>query len=114
MESTLGKLARLAQLPNTVAKLTTVSANYSNEPWPHRDTWPAVRRVIDAFGAERCVWGSAFPQVRGKRLFLRCHFIRQARGKHRTRKSGGKKALFFPAGAVDTSQQLRAEPQGLH
>ena len=65
MESTLGKLARLAQLPNTVAKLTTVSANYSNEPWPHRDTWPAVRRVIDAFGAERCVWGSAFPQVCG-------------------------------------------------
>ena len=51
------------RLPNTYAKLTTVSAGYSNEPWPHRDTHRPVRQVIDAFGPERCVWGSAFPQA---------------------------------------------------
>ena len=51
------------RLRNTYSKLTTVSAGYSNEPWPHRDTHRPVRQVIDAFGPERCVWGSAFPQA---------------------------------------------------
>ena len=50
---TLSKLSTLAGFPNTFAKLTTCSGNYSNEAWPHRDTWQSIRRVIDEFGAER-------------------------------------------------------------
>lgn len=60
---TLSKLSALAAFPNTHAKLTTCSQGYSNEPWPHRDTWQSIREVIAEFGADRCVWGSAFPQA---------------------------------------------------
>jgi len=57
---TLRKLARLAALPNTYAKLTmTVSG--SEEGYPCRDMHPLVRQAVDMFGAHRCMTGFGFP-----------------------------------------------------
>jgi predicted TIM-barrel fold metal-dependent hydrolase len=37
---------------------------FSHEPYPHRDTWPYVRALIDTFGASACLWGSDWPFLR--------------------------------------------------
>ncbi|MBM3262871.1 MAG: amidohydrolase [candidate division Zixibacteria bacterium] len=50
----------LARFPNLYAQLTFVPGD-SVEPYPFRDMHETVRRVIDAYGAEPCLWGSAFP-----------------------------------------------------
>ena len=52
---TLANLKRLSKLPNVHAKLTTLSAKYSAEPWPHADLHGPYKSVISYFGAERCV-----------------------------------------------------------
>ena len=36
----------------------------SREPYPHRDLLPHVRALVDAFGPDRCVWGSDWPFLR--------------------------------------------------
>jgi predicted TIM-barrel fold metal-dependent hydrolase len=47
---------KLARHPRVVMKYSAV--NYSSrQPFPHRDAIPLVRRVYDAFGPERIVWG---------------------------------------------------------
>ena len=35
----------------------------SDEPQPHRDTWPMVIALIEAYGAERIMWGTDFPWI---------------------------------------------------
>ncbi len=50
----------LARYPNVYAKLTFLDA-LTDGSWPYEDGYAMVRRVIDAYGAERCMWGSNFP-----------------------------------------------------
>jgi L-fuconolactonase len=42
-----------------------VSGQYalSGEPYPHPDLDDLIRRSVEAFGAERCIWGSDFPWI---------------------------------------------------
>ena len=35
----------------------------SKLPYPHRDTFPTFRRIYDAYGPERLMWGTDFPHV---------------------------------------------------
>ena len=51
-----GTLA-LAKYPNVSVKLSSV-ANHSHEDYPYRDINVHVRRVFDAYGPQRCHWGS--------------------------------------------------------
>ena len=51
----------LAKYRNTYAKLTFLESA-SREEHPFRDVHWMVREVIDAFGPERCMFGSNFPQ----------------------------------------------------
>jgi predicted TIM-barrel fold metal-dependent hydrolase len=60
LEPTLKDLERLARLPKTHAKLTFIPTG-STEAYPCRDMHAPCRRIIAAFGPERCVWGSNFP-----------------------------------------------------
>jgi len=49
-------ILRLAKLPQVRMKYSGV--NYSSkEPFPHKDAIPLVRRVWDAFGPDRLIWG---------------------------------------------------------
>ncbi len=60
LEPTLKALERLARLPTIHAKLTFIPAGTA-EAYPCRDMHDPCRRVIAAFGPDRCVWGSNFP-----------------------------------------------------
>ncbi|MBN1402161.1 MAG: amidohydrolase, partial [Anaerolineae bacterium] len=57
---TIQRVLRLADYPNLHAKLTWL-VDSSDEEDPFEDTYPLLRAVIDAYGPERCLWGSDFP-----------------------------------------------------
>lgn len=49
----------LARFPNCYAKLT-FAASATQQEFPWADTHGLYRQLIDAFGADRCLWGSNF------------------------------------------------------
>jgi len=53
----LGDVLALAQYPNVRMKISG-ACTLSHEPFPYEDIWGPVLRVIDAFGLERCMWGT--------------------------------------------------------
>ncbi|MBT3346393.1 MAG: amidohydrolase family protein [Gemmatimonadetes bacterium] len=58
--ATVQDVVALARHPNLYAKLTfMVTRSVSGDPFD--DTRPIARRIIDAFGPARCMWGSDFP-----------------------------------------------------
>jgi len=56
-------LLGLAQYPNVAVKFSGATT-LSLEPYPHRDVWPALHRIIDAFTPGRLMWGSDFTRLR--------------------------------------------------
>lgn len=59
-EPTVDAVVRLADLPNVYTKLSFLGAA-SAGGFPCADVHWMVRRVVDAFGAERCVFGTNSP-----------------------------------------------------
>lgn len=57
------KLLRLAQYPNVWCKVSELSSATVTMEYPYRDTFPWVRRMYDAFGPDRLLWGTGFPGV---------------------------------------------------
>ena len=49
--------AALAKYPNVSVKLSSVPL-ISREDYPFRDTIPHIRRLFDAYGPQRCHWGT--------------------------------------------------------
>lgn len=47
----------LAANKNIAIKITG-SCTLSHEKFPYKDTWAPVGRIIDAFGLDRCLWGT--------------------------------------------------------
>ena len=58
--ATLRRMLELARYPNLHAKLTWLVES-SDQAYPFADTHALLRAVIDAYGPERCIWGSDFP-----------------------------------------------------
>ncbi len=56
----LNRVIELASFSNLHAKLTFLPTG-TQEPFPFPDMHGACRRIIDAYGPERCVWGSDYP-----------------------------------------------------
>lgn len=54
----------LAKYPNVSVKLSG-APSLSRERYPFPDLWPALHRVIEAFGPDRLLWGSDVTRVRG-------------------------------------------------
>ncbi|WP_372726015.1 amidohydrolase [Novipirellula sp.] len=50
-------VVRWSRFPNTVMKISSIPDQNS---YPHRDVKPIVRRLTDAFGAERMIYGGGF------------------------------------------------------
>jgi predicted TIM-barrel fold metal-dependent hydrolase len=68
---TVAQVAKLACYTNLHLKLS-FAVTGSEETYPFRDTHPIIRRLIEAFGPERCMWGSDFPcelWLRGKATY---------------------------------------------
>ena len=59
-EEVLGEVLRLAAYPNLIAKVDFISTG-SELGFPGDDLHAAALQIIDAYGPERCVWGSNFP-----------------------------------------------------
>ena len=55
----IAQLTDIATLPNTNVKISRLHA-LGDGP-PHDDLIPMIKQVIDAFGPERCMWGSDSP-----------------------------------------------------
>ena len=53
----IDQAAALAKYPNVSVKLSASPA-YSSEPYPFRDLTPYVRRLFEAYGPQRCYWGT--------------------------------------------------------
>jgi L-fuconolactonase len=53
----LPKVLDLAKRRNAVIKVSG-ACTLSKEPYPYNDIWDPVRRVIDAWGIDRCLWGT--------------------------------------------------------
>ena len=54
---TLPKVLDLARRPNAVIKVSGV-CTMSREAFPYPDIWDPLARVFDAWGFERCLWGT--------------------------------------------------------
>jgi predicted TIM-barrel fold metal-dependent hydrolase len=59
-------LLRLARLPNVYVKVTEFYHHSKSREYPYLDLLPTVRRVYDAFGPRRLMWGTGF--VRGENV----------------------------------------------
>jgi len=59
------ELVELARFPNVAVKMCGVPS-LSSERYPYEDTWEHVRRVVDAFGADRVMWASDNSRFRGR------------------------------------------------
>jgi L-fuconolactonase len=55
-------LCTFAELPNVVCKMSALR-HASREEFPHRDIHPMLRQLLDAFGPERLVYGSDWPNM---------------------------------------------------
>ncbi|MCW5745387.1 MAG: amidohydrolase [Alphaproteobacteria bacterium] len=53
----LPKLLALASHDNVVVKITG-ACTLSHQPFPYKDLWDPLWRIFDAFGLQRCMWGT--------------------------------------------------------
>ncbi|MDA0653480.1 MAG: amidohydrolase family protein, partial [Proteobacteria bacterium] len=53
----LPKLLELAAFENVAVKITG-ACTLSHEPFPYNDLWDPLGRIFDAFGFNRCMWGT--------------------------------------------------------
>jgi predicted TIM-barrel fold metal-dependent hydrolase len=53
----LGEMLALAQYPNVAVKLSG-APSYSSQPYPYRNIHPYLQQIFDAFGPQRCFWGT--------------------------------------------------------
>ena len=49
--------ASLARHPNVSVKLSA-AANYAQDPYPFKDFSPHIQKLFDAYGPQRCYWGT--------------------------------------------------------
>ena len=53
----LDAVLSLAELDNVVIKISG-ACTLAQEPFPYPDIWEPLRRIFDAYGIERCMWGT--------------------------------------------------------
>ena len=60
----LPKLLALAAHDNVAVKVSG-ACTLSHEPFPYSDIWDPLRRIFDAFGFDRCMWGTDWTRTIG-------------------------------------------------
>ena len=60
----LPKLLDLAAHDNIVVKITG-ACTLSREAYPYKDIWDPLARIFDAFGIDRCMWGTDWTRAVG-------------------------------------------------
>ncbi|MFN0054535.1 MAG: amidohydrolase family protein [Planctomycetales bacterium] len=68
-DADVAALCQLARHPRVTVKLSAYYALGKKQP-PYLDLVPMIRKVLDAFGPERCMWASDAPyQVQGEHTY---------------------------------------------
>jgi predicted TIM-barrel fold metal-dependent hydrolase len=57
------KLLALAKYPSVWAKVSELGVISPSGKYPFRDTFPWLKRLYEAFGPDRLLWGTGFPGV---------------------------------------------------
>lgn len=57
LDAAVDQVIRMARLPNVAIKVSALPC-YVDEAYPFPTLHPLIRRVVDAFGAQRCFWGT--------------------------------------------------------
>jgi predicted TIM-barrel fold metal-dependent hydrolase len=60
----LGDVLNLARFPNVLVMVSSAPC-FSNEPYPFRDLEPYLKRIYDAYGPRRMLWGADLSRLRG-------------------------------------------------
>jgi predicted TIM-barrel fold metal-dependent hydrolase len=60
----LPKLLALAAHNNIVVKISG-ACTLSHQPFPYKDIWDPLGRIFDAFGFDRCMWGTDWTRAVG-------------------------------------------------
>jgi L-fuconolactonase len=60
----LPKLLALAAHDNVAVKISG-ACTLSHEPFPYKDIWDPLVRIFDAFGFDRCMWGTDWTRAVG-------------------------------------------------
>jgi L-fuconolactonase len=60
----LPNVLRLAAYPNVAIKITG-ACTLSREGFPYNDIWQPLSRIFDAFGIDRCMWGTDWTRAVG-------------------------------------------------
>lgn len=60
----LPAVLEVARQPNVVIKVTG-ACTLSHQKFPYRDIWDPLARVFDAFGLDRCMWGTDWTRAVG-------------------------------------------------
>ena len=60
----LPKLLALADYDNVAVKISG-ACTLSHEPFPYKDIWDPLSRIFDAFGFNRCMWGTDWTRAVG-------------------------------------------------
>lgn len=60
----LDNVLKLAAQPNVAIKITG-ACTLSREAYPYRDIWDSLGRIFDAFGIDRCMWGTDWTRAVG-------------------------------------------------
>lgn len=60
----LPKVLELARLRNVAIKISG-ACTLSQQPFPYDDIWDPLARVLDAFGVDRCLWGTDWTRATG-------------------------------------------------
>ncbi|MDA0839087.1 MAG: amidohydrolase family protein [Planctomycetota bacterium] len=53
-------IVELSRFPNVCVKVSDVKGR-SKQGFPYSDVHPYIRRILEAFGAERLLWGTGYP-----------------------------------------------------
>ena len=68
------------RFPNVAIKVSRVPT-LSTQAYPFRDIWDPVRQVVEAFGPERCMWGTDWTTVTHRATYPQAvDYIRQIDG----------------------------------
>ena len=70
MSQGIGDAVALARYPNVSIKMSNL-VNVSLEPYPFRDLTPHLKRVFDAYGPQRCYWGTDLTNTQFTRVSYR-------------------------------------------
>ena len=60
----LPKLLSLAAHDNVVVKISG-ACTLAHQPFPYKDIWDPLGRIFDAFGMDRCMWGTDWTRAVG-------------------------------------------------